>query len=128
MGYVTGLVVLVAALGTVPNTVSQRPKIEYVKVEGKNCLQPIVHGKDAVPKDYTEAELRWIQMAYPGCSAPRVEAILMLPNGAADRLTKHEVLHVSDTITVVTTKGETVRICFDVNLTTDEDEDEEPGI
>ncbi len=120
-----------------PNTASQPPKIEYVKVEEKACLQPIVHGMDAVLKDYTEAELRWVQATYPGSRAPHVEAILMLPNGrAADPLTMHEVVHVSDTITVVTTKGETTRICFDVNVTTyqfggpaDEDEDDaEPGI
>jgi hypothetical protein len=117
--------------GVAPNTVTERAKVEYVKVEEKDCLQPIVHGKDAVLKDYTEAELRWVQAAYPGSRAPQVEAILVLPNGRAS-------LHVSDTITVVTPTGESVRVCFDVNVTTwqfggpeddGEGEDEaEPGI
>jgi len=133
-----GLAVFLA-LATAPNTVSERPKVEFVKVEDKDCLQPIVHGKDAVLKDYMEAELRWVQAMYPGSRVPHVQATLVLPNGgAADPLTKHEVLHVSETITVVTSKGETVRLCFDVNVTTyqfggpageDEDLDEaEPGI
>ena len=97
---------------------TERAKVEYVRVEGKTCLQPIVRDKDAGLRDYRDAQLRWLDATYPGLPAPEWQNLLMLPPASStDPPGKRPVRHASDSAKIVGPHA-TVEVCFDVNLTT----------
>lgn len=109
---------VIPAWASAPEAVPPKPKVEYSRVEGKDCLQPAVRGSDVTPQDYLDAEQRWVNAAYPGAHIPGYESILTLvPPSAADPVGMQRVVHTTDTVTVVTGPRQTVRVCFDVNVT-----------
>ena len=100
---------------SVPNAVAERPKVEYVEVEGEPCLQPVVRGPELTRDDYRQAMARWLEAKYPGAPVPRWTTLLTLPPGS-DGNSTCGVRFVSETA-FIETGGRTVEVCFDVGWT-----------
>ena len=108
------LVALVLASAVVPNTVPERPKVEYFQVGGMDCLQPLVRGTDLSLNDYRAAALRWLEAEYAGCRVPYWQTWLDLrPVGGGP------VTYATETAMVETSPSSVIRVCFDVNLRKD---------
>ena len=91
-------------------------KIEYAKVEGRECLQPVVKIAGAVIADYRDAEQRWLSAHYPGRPAPRWQNQLVLragPNGSVD---SSAATMQSETAYVQAGDGGEIAVCFDIGL------------
>jgi len=67
---VAGLIVQSARANPGANNV---PKVEFVEVNGHECLQSVVSEAGAQLADYRAAEARWLKSKYPGV------AILLSP-------------------------------------------------
>jgi hypothetical protein len=103
------LVSLPAIAGGTANTVPERPKVEYMRVEGEDCLQPIVRGTDATSKDYSRAAHHWLEVEYPGRRVPFWQTILRLDGPDSVKV-------VSQAATVDLGPTEVIKVCFDVHV------------
>jgi hypothetical protein len=106
---------------------TELPAVEFVKVEGKPCLQPIVHAPQVTFQDYGNAERRWLDETYPGVSATQWQADLILSPAQADGDEIGPVTHVSDTAYLDGVVGPNATVCFDVNFTDTLSPRKEPG-
>lgn len=100
---------LPAIAGETANTVPERPKVEYVRVKGEDCLQPIVRGTDATSKDYYRAADRWLEVEYPGRRVPFWQTELILDGSPLVEVVRHAA-------TVDLGPTEVIKVCFDVHL------------
>jgi len=72
------LAVLAATLAFAAVRDADPPKVEYVVVEGRECLQPKVSDASANLADYRSAESRWLASKYPGVIAPIAQTMILL--------------------------------------------------
>ena len=90
-----------------------RHKVEFVKIEGVACLQPVQHAKDAVFADFEAAERRWLDTHYPDYSMPRFERMLTLPPEGARRDRPDDAMVQWDVVHLRSPGGRTITRCFD---------------
>jgi hypothetical protein len=94
------------------------PKVEFIAVLGRPCLQPLVNDATAELADYRAAEARWLAAKYPGVAAPRAETVILLSplqgsDGRPERTTvQTETFHLDGVV------GPDAVVCFEINLTT----------
>ncbi len=96
------------------------PPVEFVKVEGQRCLQPIVHAPHVTSEDYGNAESRWLGEAYPGMSASRWESTLRLDGNTAVTI-ETVTAYLDDGV------GPNASVCFDVNFSEPSPPQQEPA-
>ena len=112
------LAVIVAPVAAAEGGAANPPKVEFIAVEGRQCLQPIVNDPNANLADYRSAESRWLASKYPGVHAPAAETIILLgpvegSGGRPDVTTvQRETFHLDGIV------GPDAAVCFDINLTT----------
>ena len=92
-----------------------RPKVEFVEVEGQRCLQPVINAAPVERADYRAAELRWLASKRPGAPAPRWETITVLsPRPPADD-EPHSSTVGRETAYLDGVVGPGATVCFDIN-------------
>ena len=101
-----------AGVETLSLTVEERPKVEFVKVEGQECLKPVVNAEVVEFADYRAAEKRWLAREYPGLAVSRWETKLLLPpeQDSAEQTVQRETAYVA-------TPSGSVAVCFEINFT-----------
>ena len=72
---VAGLIVQSARANPGANNV---PKVEFVEVNGHECLQSVVSEAGAQLADYRAAEARWLKSKYPGVATPEAKTEILL--------------------------------------------------
>lgn len=88
------------------------PKVEYVEVEGDECLQPVVRADDATLDDYRAAQQRWIDRVYPGSRASlRTTKMSVVMGDAPDTRSDLDKIK-QDALHLETADGRTVAVCF----------------
>jgi hypothetical protein len=129
---VTGGIVLALIVGqniraeSAPN---ELPKVEFTEVEGRQCLQPVLHGDGAQLTDYRAAEMRWLRAKYPGVPVPEAKTEILL-SPATDGAGKPKSTTVRrETFYLDGIVGAGAATCFDINVVTSPDEahDERPS-
>jgi len=87
-------------LGTAPIAEAE-VRVEYARVEGQRCLQPIITGGVPDSGDFVVAEKQWLAKSYPGYSLS--SSMLFLGTQGQPNL---------DRIDFTTADGETMSVCF----------------
>jgi hypothetical protein len=90
-----------------------RPKVEFVKVDGVACLQPVKLAKDAVFADFEAAEERWLDAHYPNYDRPRFERVFTLPPEGAGLVRPDDATVRWDVVHLRSPGGRTITKCFD---------------
>lgn len=94
------------------------PKVEFAEVEGRQCLQPVVHGAGAQLADYRAAEARWLASKYPGVPVPEVKTEILVPAATDAGLQSARATFQRETFYLDGIVGAGAVICFDINLAT----------
>ena len=94
------------------------PKVEFVEVAGRRCLQPVVNGAGAALADYRAAELRWLASKYPGVPTPRAKTELLLSPDATGVGQPERTTVQRETFYLEGIVGPGAVVCFDIGLLT----------
>jgi hypothetical protein len=96
----------------------QLPKVEFIEVAGRQCLQPVVHEARAAVADYRAAESRWLASKHPGVPTPQAKTdIVQDPEASGDGQPERTTV-VRETFYLDGIVGSGAVVCFDINLVT----------
>lgn len=97
---------------------ADRVGVAFVRVEGMECLQPVVKVKDGETADYRAAQHRWLEENHPSAAVESYESVLVLPPDTEGENEPETVTHARDAFHLKTVDGVAIEVCFDVNVTT----------
>jgi hypothetical protein len=101
--------------GTAPS-MNEPVEVEFARVEGKRCLQPVlVHG-DPGESDYIPAEQRWLEEHYPGHSVTYQMYFLGTDPGTGPARGSPGYRPSIDRIDFVTADGKSESVCFSLGV------------